>query len=390
MRSNRRALKPNGEQGFILIVVLWVLAALSVLASTYLVYVDNAAFATQVNDDRVRISNAISTGLELTAYKLLATTEDARPPRGSFTVRLARSTISLTFQSEGARIDLNAAPKGLLAGLFAAVGVSPSNAATYADRIVGWRTKAAGAGQNNAGQTNAGQDNAGQNNAGQNNAGQSAAGQGNAGQDTSGLDNAGQSSGGQNSAGLNMAGQNNAGQNNTGQDSVGQNNVGQNTLDQNKEAEAYKEAGYPYAPRQAPFENVLELPLVLGIPPYIVERVLPLVTVFSGSPQIDVRVASPEVLSALPNVTPEEVQKVLAQRASEPLNGKDSGKDLLQLLGSARASANASPNAAARVVMQIRLDNGRMARAEVVILVSKDGDEPYRILSWRDDTDLSL
>jgi hypothetical protein len=31
-----------------------------------------------------------------------------------------------------------------------------------------------------------------------------------------------------------------------------------------------------------------------------------------------------------------------------------------------------------------------MARAEVVILVSQGGDEPYRILSWRDDTDLSL
>jgi type II secretory pathway component PulK len=379
MRSDGRALKAKGERGFILIAVLWVLAALSILASTYLVYVDNAAFATQVNDDRLRIGNAISTGLELTAFKLLAAPEDARPPRGSFTVRLARSTINLSFQSESARIDLNAAPKGLLAGLFTVVGVSPSNAATYADRIVGWRTKAAGTGPN-AAQGAAGQGAAGQGAAGQGAAGQGAAGQGNAGQDTSGQD----------TSGLDNAGQNNAGQNNAGQDSGDQNSVGQNTLDPNKEVEAYKEAGYPYAPRQAPFENVLELPLVLGIPPHIVERVLPLVTVFSGSAQIDVRVASPEVLSALPNVTPEEVQKVLAQRASEPLSGKDSGKDLLQLLGSARASANASPNPAARVVMQIRLDNGRMARAEAVILVSQDADEPYRILSWRDDTDLSL
>jgi general secretion pathway protein K len=37
--------------------------------------------------------------------------------------------------------------------------------------------------------------------------------------------------------------------------------------------------------------------------------------------------------------------------------------------------------------MQIRLDNGRIARAEVVILVLKGGDEPYRVLSWRDDSD---
>ncbi len=331
-------MKPNGESGFILIVVLWVLAALAALASTYLVYVDNAAFATQLNDDRLRIRNAISTGIELTAYKLLAAPKDkdkdARPPRGAFTVRLSRSTINVTFVSESARVDLNAAPKSLLAGLFTTVGVSPSNAATFADRIVGWRTKAVDA-------RNAGQGIAGQNNA-------------------------------------SNAGQYDAGQNNAGQDNAGQINAAQN-----KEAEDYKEAGYAYAPRQAPFQNVLELPLVLGVPPYVVERVLPLVTVYSGSAQIDVRVASPEVLSALPNVTPEELQKVLAQRAHDPLDGEN----LLGLLGPARAAADASPNPAARIRMQIRLDNGRIARAEVVILVLQGEDEPYRVLSWRDDSD---
>jgi general secretion pathway protein K len=338
MRSDRTTLEPKSESGFILVVVLWVLGALAALAATYLVYVDNAAFATQLNDDRLRIRNAISTGIELTAYKLLAAPDDARPPQGAFTVRLARSTVSVTFVSEGARIDLNAAPKDLLAGLFTAVGVSSSNAATFADRIVGWRTKAAAAGQNNAGQ-NSGQDNSGQINA--------------------------------------------------GQGDVGQNNPLQISADQtdarqNKETEAYKEAGYAYAPRQAPFQNILELPLVLGIPPYIVERVLPLVTVFSGGAQIDVRVAPPEALSALPNVTPEEVQKVLAQRAQNPLDGEG----LLQVLDSARASASDKTSPAARVRMQIRLDNGRTARAEVVILVLlKGGEEPYRVLSWRDDSD---
>jgi general secretion pathway protein K len=369
MRSDRAAWKANGESGFILIVVLWVLAALAALASTYLVYVDNAAFATQLNDDRLRIRNAISTGIELTAYKLLAAPKDkdkdkdkdARPPQGAFTLRLSRSTINVTFVSESARVDLNAAPKGLLAGLFTGVGVSPSNAATFADRIVGWRTKAAGPNQNNADQDNAGQENAGQNNAGQMNAGQNNAAPNNAGQMSAGQDN---------------GGQNNAGQMNAGQDNAGQ----------NKEAQAYKEAGYAYAPRQAPFQNILELPLVLGIPPYIVERVLPLVTVYSGAAQIDVRVASPEVLSALPNITPEELQKVLAQRAHDPLDGES----LLKLLGSARAAANASSNPAARVRMQIRLDNGRVARAEVVILVLQGEDEPYRVLSWRDDSDGSI
>lgn len=289
------------DSGFILVVVLWILAALAALASSYLVYVDNAAFATRINDDRLRIRNAISTGIELTAYQLLAVPDEARPPQGAFTIRLAQSTVNVSFLSESARVDLNAAPKALLAGLFTAVGVSSSTAATFADRIVGWRKKADGAGQNT-------------------------------------------------------------------------------------EAGDYKDAGLDYQPRQGPFQNVLELPLVLGIPPYIVERVLPLVTVYSGIGQIDVRVAPPEVLSALPGMTPEQMQRILAQRSQD----LGDGQAMLRLLGSAGASANASQNPAARVKVQIRLDNGRIARAEVVILVFRDESEPFRVLSWRDDGDGSL
>ncbi len=301
-RSTQAALSSKSrESGFILVVVLWILAALAALASSYLVYVDNAAFATRINDDRLRIRNAISTGIELAAYQLLAAPDEVRPPQGAFTVRLAQSTINVSFSSESARIDLNAAPKALLAGLFTAVGASSSSAATFADRIVGWRKKADGAGQN-------------------------------------------------------------------------------------AEAADYKGAGLDYQPRQGPFQNVLELPLVLGIPAYIVERVLPLVTVYSGIGQIDVRVAPPEVLSALPGMTPERLQKILAQRAQNP----GDSQALLRLLGSAGASANASPNPATRVQVQIRLDNGRTARAEIVILVFRDETEPFRVLSWRDDSDGSF
>jgi general secretion pathway protein K len=78
---------------------------------------------------------------------------------------------------------------------------------------------------------------------------------------------------------------------------------------QNGEVGAYNEAGFDYAPRQGPFQNVLELPLVLGLPQYIVERILPLVTVYSGHPEIDIRVAPPEVLSALLNVTPDRLKR---------------------------------------------------------------------------------
>ena len=192
-----KGLEPASESGFILVAVLWILAALAALASSYSVYVGNAAFATHVDDDRLRIRNGISTAIELTAYQFLAAPEKAQPAQGAFTVHLARSTIDVAFVSESARVDLNAAPKNMLQGLFTAVGVNPTQAASFADRIIGWRKKADPAGQN-------------------------------------------------------------------------------------REVEAYKQAGLDYPPRQAPFQNVFELRLVLGLPPYIVERILPLVTVYNG------------------------------------------------------------------------------------------------------------
>jgi general secretion pathway protein K len=280
-----------GERGFILVAVLWILAALATLASIYAVYVDVSGFAFRVDDDRLRIRASVESGLELAAFQLAAA-----PPRGAFSLRLDRSAIDVTFTAEGARIDLNAASKETLAGLFAAVGASADDAAAFADRLVGWRTKADAAGQND-------------------------------------------------------------------------------------EVALYKSAGYAYSPRQAPFRNVLELSLVLGIPPGIVERVLPFVTIFSGQGEIDVRVADYTVLSALPKATPEQINQVIALRAQ----GAQDGEGLLKLLGPASAGASAKTSAATRVRVAVRLDDGRKARVEVVILMLKGEDRPFRVLSWRDD-----
>ena len=290
-----------GERGFILVAVLWILAALATLASVYAVYADNAAFAIHINDDRLRIRASVLSGIELTAYQLTSAAKDAAPPRGGFVLRLARSRVEVSFVAEGARVDLNAATKEMLAGLFEAVGAKPDNASDYADRVIGWRKKGVVAGQND-------------------------------------------------------------------------------------EAALYKNAGYAYAPRQAPFRNALELPLVLGIPPGIVERALPHLTIFNGQAQIDIRVAEPLVLSALPKVGPDQVKQILARRDQTAPDDKS----LLQWLGPASAGATIKTTPACRIRVDVALDDGRTAKAEVVILVLEGEDQPFRVLSWRDDVDGSL
>ena len=73
----------------------------------------------------------------------LRSPEKARLAAAAFDLACGAHCVAVRFRSEAARIDLNAAPTDLLAGLFTAVGVNSARAETFAERVVGWRTKAA-------------------------------------------------------------------------------------------------------------------------------------------------------------------------------------------------------------------------------------------------------
>jgi general secretion pathway protein K len=151
---------------------------------------------------------------------------------------------------------------------------------------------------------------------------------------------------------------------------------------QDTEAEAYRAAGLNYAPRHAPFQDVGELWLVLGLPPALVERALPYVTVFSGVPQVNVLAAPPLVLAALPNITPEQVNNILAARRSVA-----DVQAVLASLEGIRDSATVEAGHSLRVSVAVRFDDGSRVDADIVIMLADDGEEPYHILSWRDDFD---
>ncbi len=132
--------RTSARDGFIIVAVLWILIALATLASIYSIYISSSAVALSVMDDGLQIEALVSASLELTAYRLTIPTKEPRATRGEFGFRLDRANVVVNFSSETARIDLNAAPKPLLAGLFAALGASNDSADQYADRIIGWRT----------------------------------------------------------------------------------------------------------------------------------------------------------------------------------------------------------------------------------------------------------
>jgi general secretion pathway protein K len=209
---------------------------------------------------------------------------------------MGAARVVVTFRSEAARIDLNSAPKGLLAGLVIGLGGTPANAAEYADRILAWRAP-----------TEAGED--------------------------------------------------------------------------DPETSSYRTAGISYAPRHAPFPQAEELWLVRGIPPAVVGRMLPFVTAFSNMPSINIADAAPQVVAALPGMTPERLQAVLSQRGDPRIDPRS----LVAMAGGEAATLAASR--AYRMTVVIDFDSGRRSAAEVVILLLDEGDEPYRVLSWRNAAD---
>jgi general secretion pathway protein K len=288
--------KRQYARGFIVVAVLWILAALSALVLIYLTYVTNTAMVVAGSTDRVQAEALETAAIELAVYQLTAVKEDVRPTSGTFDARVGAGRISVTFRSEAARIDLNAAPKGLLAGLMIGLGAAPSDAATYADRILAWRAP-----------TELGDD--------------------------------------------------------------------------DPENSFYRTSGIAYVPRHAPFPQVEELWLVQGIPPLFIERMLPFVTVFSNLASVNILDAAPQVVAALPGMTPENLQSVLSQRGDPALDPRS----LLAVTGGEGGTITGSK--AYRMTIAVESGSGRRGAAEVVILLLEDGDEPYRVLSWRNASD---
>jgi general secretion pathway protein K len=264
-----------------------------VLASIYAVYVVNTASAFAAYDNHIKAEALVSAALELTAYQQLTKPAQSRPTSGRFSFHLGQADIAVNFQSEAARIDLNAAPKPLLIGLFRTLGASPDDADIYSDRIIGWRTAP--------------------------------------------------------------------------------------SKDHDSLAPANRMARLAYQPRGAKFPHANELSLVPDLPIALVERALPFVTVYSGRPQINILDAAPEVIAALPGMTHDRLNAILVQRQASP----DNTKALLPQ--DAQQLATTEGSKALRTTVRITFDGNHTATAEVVMLLFDEGEQPFAVLSWRDD-----
>lgn len=144
---------------------------------------------------------------------------------------------------------------------------------------------------------------------------------------------------------------------------------------ENVEAAHYNALGY--SPRQGLFTHVNELGLVAGIPAILVDRALPFVTVFNGTPDVDPAIASPQVVAAT-DTTSGTTSSGFAARPASPPGIADPQTP--------QSAASTAQSPCYRIAISIQFRNGRRTTSEAVIALG-DKVEPYRVLSWQDDVE---
>jgi general secretion pathway protein K len=318
----------SGRDGFIIVAVLWMLVALATLASIYSVYIANTAMALAVNDGSLQSDLLVTTSLELAAYELT-------PPKGP--------------QGPG---GVPGGAPGIPGGVPGVPGGGPGipgNAKTKLPSRGGFSFRAGTASVAVTFVSEAAR-----------------------------IDI--------NEAPVAMLAGLIAAFGVKGEDAMDYANriIGWREPPKegapSEEEGYYRSAGVKYPPRGGPFPHVEEFRLVYGLPPALIDRMLPFVTVYSGLAKVNVLDAPPEVIAALPGMTPALLNAFLDKRESEPVDEQS----LPRLLGPSQEGATVDPSVAYRVQVRITFDNGRQVETEAVILTGTT-EAPYHVLYWRDD-----
>lgn len=264
------------ERGLALVVVLWVIAALALIAGAML----SASMTSARIDHNSWTQLEVRTEADSAVQEaILSLFDPGHPTRLDGRERQLSShgvSIALSIQDQGGLIDINRAGPGLLRMLFRANGVEADTADKLVDRIIDWRSP-----------------------------------------------------------------------------------PGTRHLNGASSAD-YGDSEPSSRPRNAPFQSLDELRLVLGMTPEIYERVAPALTVDSLRSDFDLRVAPREVLRIIPGMNPARIESAMT----------------------ARVATFARPGSAYSIVAKAQANQIRFSR-RAVVLITGDPAQPYRIVDWQ-------
>lgn len=147
------------------------------------------------------------------------------------------------------------------------------------------------------------------------------------------------------------------------------------------EQKQYKQAGLGYQPTNKPFQSLDELQMVLGISAERFNRMLPWITIYSGQSEVDLDMASRELLQILNEGLQERnthdvyLEKRLAAKNSDHQEEDTDTPD----------TESADQNQIYTIMVQTLLEDQATAYLEAVVkLQNQDPSEsPLQILDWK-------
>ncbi len=145
------------------------------------------------------------------------------------------------------------------------------------------------------------------------------------------------------------------------------------------EKKQYRQAGLAYQPSNQAFQSVEELQLVQGFTAEIFERIQPWLTIYSGQPQLDMRLAAPELLQIVGKQLQEQnVHDVyLENRLAEKNAGQNPGDDQTDALPIDQEQTYT-------ILVQTLLADQATASIEAVVKIQNldPNQAPYQVLDW--------
>jgi general secretion pathway protein K len=80
------------------------------------------------------------------------------------------------------------------------------------------------------------------------------------------------------------------------------------------EKKEYRDAGLKYQPRNKPFQTLEELQMVLGMNERLYDWLEPIITVYSGQPEVNLKLASAKVINLMPGLDASMIETYLTAR----------------------------------------------------------------------------
>jgi len=155
------------------------------------------------------------------------------------------------------------------------------------------------------------------------------------------------------------------------------------------EKKEYKDAGLKYQPRNKPFQTVEELQMVLGMDERVYNWLESVITIYSGQPQVNLKLASPKVMKLIPNLDASLIETYVATRLDSAKNDLPTPEFQSGLVKGGLAEAS---NETIKITSEALLPDE--TSAIVVAAVVKSGvdqsglsdtnqPQPFKVLEWR-------